>query len=44
MAVEIRVFLAIDAFLQISGMQFAHKATLFLSLAKQLLDSKRLAI
>jgi len=40
MAVEIRVFLAIDAFPQFSGTVFAFDVVLFLSLAKQTLDSE----
>ena len=40
MAVEIRVFLAIEAFRQKSGTGLACAWTLFLSPAKQVLDSK----
>ena len=41
MAVEIRVFPAIDAVLQISGTVLALEVKLFLLLAKQTLDSAR---
>jgi hypothetical protein len=44
MAVEIRLFLAIDAFSRISGMVVAFELKLFLSLAKQILDSQCVAI
>ena len=40
MAVKIRVFLAVDAFFQISGMVLAFIGLLSLALAEQLLDSK----
>ncbi|MGC8519812.1 MAG: hypothetical protein ACP5P4_15035 [Steroidobacteraceae bacterium] len=39
MGIEIRVFLAIDAFSRFSGTLIACSAGLFLQLAKQLLDS-----
>jgi hypothetical protein len=40
MAVEIRVFLAVDAFCQKSGTVLASSGMLVLSLARQALDSK----